>query len=70
MVTPDADGQPLGGNEVIVASDTVREYDFDAFADGATIYWRPEVESYARGSAGLRDDFAPVDQLISPRTRD
>jgi spermidine synthase len=70
VVPPDADGLPLGGNEVIVASDTVREYDFDPFTDGAAIYWRPEVEAYAQGSSGLRDDFAPVDQLISPRTRD
>jgi spermidine synthase len=68
-VTPDADGLPLGGNEVIIASDVTRAYAFDASTDGAAIYGRPEVESYARGASGLRDDFAPVDQLISPQTR-
>jgi hypothetical protein len=47
----------------------VREYDFDPATDGAANFWRPEVKSYAQGSPGLRDDFAPVDQLISPRTR-
>ena len=69
VVAPDADGLPLGGNELIVASDTRREYSFDPLTDGAAVYWRPEVESYAQGSPRLRDDFAPVDQLISPRTR-
>ena len=69
VVTPDVDGLPLGGNEVIVASDTPREYSFDPGADGASIYWRPEVESYAHGASRLRDDFAPVDQLISRLTQ-
>jgi spermidine synthase len=69
-VEPDADGEPFGGNEVIIASDTAHEYSFDPLTDGASIYWRPEVEAYAQGAPLLRDDFAPVDQLISPRTRD
>jgi spermidine synthase len=68
-VAPDVDGLPLGGNEVIIASDTRREYSFDPAADGASIYWRPEVESYAKGAPRLRDDFAPVDQLISRLTQ-
>ena len=68
-VTPDVDGLPLGGNEVIIASDTTREYRFDPFTDGASIFWRAEVESYAKGAPRLRDDFAPVDQLISRLTR-
>jgi spermidine synthase len=69
-VTPDADGLPLGGNEVVIASDTARAYELDPSTDGAAIYGRQEVQSYAQGAPRLRDDFAPVDQLISPRTRD
>ncbi len=65
VVTPDADGAPLGGNELIIASDTARAYDFDANADGGTIYGHQEVESFARGARRLRDDFAPVDQLMA-----
>jgi spermidine synthase len=68
-VAPDVDGTPLGGNEVIIASDTSRAYDFNPSADGAAIYGRQELESYARGAPRLRDDFAPVDQLISRLTR-
>jgi spermidine synthase len=68
-VTPDADLQPLGGNEVIIASDAPHEYSFDPLTEGASIYWRSELEAYARGAPRLRDDFAPVDQLISRATR-
>jgi hypothetical protein len=69
VVAPDAEGLPLGGNEVIIASDTAREYTFDPFTDGGSIFWHSEVKSYAKGARRLRDDFAPVDQLISRLTR-
>jgi spermidine synthase len=65
MAGPDIDDLPAGGNAVIIASDTDRAYPFDPAKDGAYIYDREEVESYAKGATRLRDDFAPVDQLIS-----
>jgi spermidine synthase len=61
----DATGQPVGGNAVIIASDTVRTYPFDPATDQAAIEDRQQVEAYAKGGTHLRDDFAPVDQLMS-----
>jgi MFS family permease len=67
---PDADGQPGGGNAVLIASDTARAYAYDPARDGAYIYNREQVEELAHGATKLRDDFAPVDQLMSriPKT--
>ncbi|MET0604770.1 MAG: fused MFS/spermidine synthase [Baekduia sp.] len=65
MSFPAEDGLPAGGNEVIIASDTERAYPYDPAVDGANLYDRDEVEALAKGGTHLRDDFAPVDQLVS-----
>jgi spermidine synthase len=66
VVTPsDVDGEPAGGNAVIIASDVERAYPFDPTNDGAYVYERREIEPYAKDGTRLRDDFAPVDQLMS-----
>ncbi len=65
LTVPGDDGLPFEGNEVVIASDTTRSYAFDPAKDNAYDYSRREVEPYAKGGTRLRDDFAPVDQLIS-----
>jgi spermidine synthase len=59
------DGWPGGGNSVVLASDTQRAYDFSNPRWGVYIYNRDQVEEYAKGGTLLRDDFAPVDQLLT-----
>jgi spermidine synthase len=66
MVTvPGTDGGPGGGNTVIIASDAERVYDFDPATTGAYPYSRDEIEAYAKDGKKLRDDYAPVDQLVT-----
>jgi spermidine synthase len=62
MVTsPGADGQPAGGNEVLLASDR-KLPTTGSFREG-TIYDRSAVTGIVAGAEPLRDDYAPVDQL-------
>jgi MFS family permease len=65
MAFAGGDELPAGGNAVIIASDIERAYPYDPAVDGVFLYDRAEVEAYAKGGTRLRDDFAPVDQLIS-----
>jgi hypothetical protein len=66
VVTPsETDGEPAGGNAVIIASDVERAYGIDPYTDGAYTFERQEIEPYAQDGARLRDDFAPVDQLMT-----
>jgi spermidine synthase len=58
-------GGPLGGNAVLIASDRSLPKAAQSNAEGATTYVRPDVESIARGAEPLRDDYAPVDQLLT-----
>ena len=59
------DGRPAGGNAVVLASDHARAYAFDPQKYGAYIYNNADVAVYAKGGRLLRDDFAPVDQLLT-----
>jgi MFS family permease len=58
-------GAPLGGNEVFFASDRRMPKAVGSSAEGATTYSRAEVESIAGTAQILRDDYAPVDQLLT-----
>jgi MFS family permease len=57
------DGRPLGGNEVMIASDRALPREHRKSADGARTYGRASLVRLARGASRLRDDYAPVDQL-------
>jgi MFS family permease len=59
------DGRPLGGNAVLLASDRPMAKAVRSNAFNAVTYDLPGVEWLAKGSKPLRDDYAPVDQLIS-----
>jgi spermidine synthase len=65
VTIPGEDGLPAGGNAVVLASDVQRAYAFDPQKYQAYIYNNDEVVDYAKGGTLLRDDFAPVDQLLT-----
>jgi MFS family permease len=59
------DGRPAGGNAVLLASDRPMPKAVRSNAEGAITYNLPGVEWLARGAEPLRDDYAPVDQLLT-----
>jgi SAM-dependent methyltransferase len=58
-------GAPLGGNEVFFASDQPMPKGVRSSIKGASTYARDDVESFAGTAQVLRDDYAPVDQLLT-----
>jgi hypothetical protein len=56
-------GEPLGGNMVVLGSDRPIPKLIWPPREGAFVYKQPAVESIAGGAEALRDDYAPVDQL-------
>jgi MFS family permease len=61
---PDSErGGPLGGNEVLLASDGSLPTARAKPADGGRVYERNAVAGIVNGAQRLRDDYAPVDQL-------
>jgi spermidine synthase len=67
MVTFGIEEQPLGGNAVFFASDRPIA-DEALFENGITTRLsEAKVEEFAAGAEVLRDDFAPADQLLTPR---
>ena len=60
---PGADGDPIGGNVVLLASDGPLPAKAGSRRKGALTYGRVAVEAFAGGAQPLRDDYAPVDQL-------
>ena len=58
-------GQPYGGNEVFFASDRPLPKAVGSSAEGAVTYGKADVEAIAGDAEGLRDDYAPVDQLLT-----
>jgi hypothetical protein len=58
-------GQPYGGNEIFYASDRQMPKTIGSSAKGAVTYNRADVEGIAGNAEALRDDYAPVDQLIT-----
>jgi hypothetical protein len=59
------DGRPNGANAVLVASDKPLPENAGSTADRALTYDRDFLESFVRGAQILRDDDAPVDQLLT-----
>jgi spermidine synthase len=69
VATPDASGDVSSesGNLVVLASDTPRTWPgFDPDTTGAAVFDRAAVAAFADGGKRLRDDYAPVDQLLTP----
>jgi MFS family permease len=58
-------GRPLGGNEILLASDRPMPRAVGSHAEGATTLHMPGVKWFAGNAQPLRDDYAPVDQLIT-----
>ncbi len=58
-------GRPLGGNEILLASDRPMAKAVRSSAFGATTDGLSGVKWLATGAQPLRDDYAPVDQLIT-----
>lgn len=64
---PGANGGPGGANAVLLASDKPLPAEAGSTADGAITYERDSVEGFAKGAPILRDDDAPVDQLLTTK---
>ena len=63
---PDAGGDVSGGNLVLLATDRPQQWaGYDPDTTGATVYDRATVARFSAGGTLLRDDFAPVDQLLT-----
>jgi hypothetical protein len=60
---PGEDGNPVGGNVVLLASDEGLPATAGSSREGALTSEQPAVEAFAAGANPLRDDYAPVDQL-------
>lgn len=69
VATPDASGDISreSGNLVVLASDTPRRWPgFDPDTTGGAVYDGEATAAFAAGGKQLRDDYAPVDQLLTP----
>lgn len=62
---PDLERQPAGGNAVLLASDRPLPARAGSAAKGAITIAMPRVRTFAAGAQPLRDDDAPVDQLLT-----
>jgi len=66
MVTfVDEEGEPAGGNVVMLASDQPMAGSVGSTAEGTYTFRRRALESFAGDAQTLRDDYAPVDQLLT-----
>lgn len=65
IARPGAEGEPAGGNAVLLASDRTLPRAAGSNGDGAVTYERTDVERLAGDSARLDDDYAPTDQLLT-----
>ncbi|HEY3828263.1 MAG TPA: fused MFS/spermidine synthase [Solirubrobacteraceae bacterium] len=64
MITPaGGDGNPAGGNEVLLASNGPLPTQRGPAAFGASVYEKGALVRLVAGAQPLRDDYAPVDQL-------
>ncbi|HEU0317892.1 MAG TPA: hypothetical protein VFR49_11220, partial [Solirubrobacteraceae bacterium] len=57
--------EPIEGNTVLLASDEPMARSVGSRAYKARIFRRPQVEAFAGDAESLRDDYAPVDQLLT-----
>jgi MFS family permease len=65
LADPGEDGFPYGGNVVVLASDRPIAAPELGESPAPTFYRHPEVAEMAAGAEILRDDHAPVDQLLT-----
>ncbi|MDW5596871.1 fused MFS/spermidine synthase [Conexibacter stalactiti] len=65
IAVPGRGGDPAGGNGVLLASDRPLPPAAGSTADGARTWDEREVARFAAGAQVLRDDDAPVDQLLT-----
>ncbi|HXS47673.1 MAG TPA: fused MFS/spermidine synthase, partial [Solirubrobacterales bacterium] len=65
VALPGQHGEPYGGNAVFYASDQQIPRRTHSSAENAVTYSRADVEEIAGNSEPLRDDYAPVDQLLT-----
>jgi MFS family permease len=56
-------GRPIGGNEILLASEGALPRQRGPYAYEATVWERPALVRLVAGATPLRDDYAPVDQL-------
>lgn len=59
------DGEPVYGNAVLLATDRPLPGSIRTPFSEATVFQRPEVETFVGDAEPLRDDYAPVDQLLT-----
>jgi ubiquinone/menaquinone biosynthesis C-methylase UbiE len=59
------EGEPINGNAVLLASDEQLPRSIRTPFSEATVFQRSEVESFVGDAETLRDDYAPVDQLMT-----
>ena len=62
---PGVSGQPVGGNLILLASETTLPPGVRSSARGARTYDRRAAARFAAGAEPLRDLDAPADQLLS-----
>ncbi len=62
-----SDGTMFGGNVVLLASDRQMPNSVRSNFEEATTFRRGAVEAFAGDAEPLRDDYAPVDQLLTSR---
>lgn len=71
VATPDASGTEIygqSGNLVMLASDTLRTWKgYDPDVDGGAVFDRRAAADFSKDGKLLRDDYAPVDQLLTVR---
>ena len=66
IALPAADGDPAGGNLILLASDHPLPAGIRRPARGARLYDRAALERLSAGAQPLRDVDAPADQLLTP----
>jgi SAM-dependent methyltransferase len=67
IAVPGADGKPIGGNLVLLASDRPLPAGAGSDADGAYTWTERELAEMAGDAEPLRDDLAPADQLLTSK---
>lgn len=65
----DASGSPSGGNAILLASDRRLPARAGSAVDGARTFVGPAFRSFVAGAEPLRDDDAPVDQMLTTKSQ-
>ena len=65
IAVPDAGGDVSGGNMILLATDRPQQWSYEPDTSGAATYDRAATARFSAHGTLLRDDFAPVDQLLT-----